>query len=448
MRAPTREEVLAALPSPLRPIVKRVLESAEGRGFAVHLVGGPVRDLLLGLPVRDVDLLVEPRDGAGAPELAACAAWAGTRAVAHERFATARLEAPEGGLDLATARTESYAHPGALPEVAPGTLEQDLRRRDFSVNALAIPLTRAAARGRPPVVDVVGGLDDLAGRRLRVLHAGSFHDDPTRALRAARLAPRLGFRLARDSLGRLRAALRDGAFGRVSGERLRREIEKLFEDAALGEGPARALRLLADWHVLGVVEPGLELPAQAAQPLQRLGRVLREPPWPLERVRPWVPGVALWLAPLAPALRRRALRRFSVRGDVARRITEHPRLRDRALRAVGRARGRGEIDRVLGELGEEDLVAFFASAPAQLRRRIVRYAAEDRARRTPLGGADLVGLGLAGPDVGRALARVRAAYLDGRVRSREEALALAGELARRLAGHRPRDRKAQPGARG
>lgn len=446
MRPALRETVTAALPAPLRPLVKGILANAEGAGFAVHLVGGPVRDFLLGVSVRDVDLLVEARDGEGALELAARAAPAGARAVGYERFATARIETPEGAVDLATARTESYAHPGALPTVAPGSLEQDLRRRDFSVNALAIPLTRAAARGRPPVVDVAGGQADLAARRLRVLHERSFHDDPTRALRAARLGPRLGFRLTRDSLGPLRAALRDGAFGRVSGERLRREIEKLFEDAALGLDPARALRWLADWHVLVVVEPGLELPRSAARPLQRLGRALRERPWPVARARPWVPGLALWLAPLPPALRRRALRRFSVRGEGARRVVEWSTLRDRTLRAIARARGRGEVDRVLGELGEEDLLALFACAPPPLRRRVVRWAAEDRARRPPVGGAELVELGLAGPEVGRALARLRAAYLDGRVRSREEALALAAELARRLTAQRRRARPAAPPA--
>jgi tRNA nucleotidyltransferase (CCA-adding enzyme) len=425
--------------------VKRILESAGREGFAVHLVGGPVRDFLLGVPVRDVDLLVEARDGEGALELAARAAPEGARAVGYERFATARIESSEGAVDLATARTESYAHPGALPTVAPGTLEQDLRRRDFSVNALAIPLTRAAARGRPPVVDVAGGQADLAARRLRVLHARSFHDDPTRAFRAARLGPRLGFRLTRDSLGPLRAALRDGAFGRVSGERLRRELEKLFEDAARDLDPARALRWLADWHVLGVLEPGLELPRLAVQPLQQLGRALRERPWAVATLRPWAAGLALWLAPLPPALRRRTLRRFAVRGEAVRRVAAWPQVRDRTLRAVGRARGRGEVDRVLGELDEEELVALFACAPARLRRRIVRWAAEDRGRRPPLGGTDLVALGLAGPDVGRALARLRAAYLDGRVRSREEALALAGELARRVATLRSRPRRMPAG---
>jgi hypothetical protein len=134
-----------------------------------------------------------------------------------------------------------------------------------------------------------------------------------------------------------------------------------------------------------------------------------------------------------------------VRGVAVRRVAAWPQLRDRTLRAVGRARGRGEVDRVLGELDEEELVALFACAPARLRRRIVRWAAEDRGRRPPLGGTDLVALGLAGPDVGRALARLRAAYLDGRVRSREEALALAGELARRVATLRSRPRRMPAG---
>ncbi|MEN8185460.1 MAG: polya polymerase, partial [Myxococcota bacterium] len=252
-----RRAVLGAIPPAVLPLVRRVLSAADERDLPVYLVGGPVRDHLLGRPLRDVDLLVERRAGRGAPQLARAARGPGLRAVAHERFGTARLEGGGGAVDLATARSESYAHPGALPRVAPGTLEQDLHRRDFAVNALAVPLSRAARRLRPALIDPEGGLADLRTRRLRILHPRSFHDDPTRALRAARLAPRLGFRLSHGSVAALGEALRAGVFAEVSGERLRREIEKLFEDAALGLEPERALALLEAWGVLPALHAGL-----------------------------------------------------------------------------------------------------------------------------------------------------------------------------------------------
>jgi tRNA nucleotidyltransferase (CCA-adding enzyme) len=284
---------------------------------------------------------------------------------------------------------------------------------------------------------------DLGDRRLRVLHPRSFHDDPTRALRAARLAQRLHFALTRDSRSALRSALRDGAFGRVSGDRLRREFVKLFDDARIGLDPSRALRLLADWHVLGALEPGLTLEPQVVAPLRRIGRAVAAPPWTAPRWRPWVSGLAVWLAPLRPALRRRTLLRLGVRGAQAERIAEFPKARDGWLRALERARGRGAIDAILGDLDEESLHALDAWAAPALRRRIARYAAEDRARRTPIGGADLVALGLSGPAVGRALERIRAAHLDGVVKTREDALALARELSQRRGGS-PTRRKRKP----
>ena len=435
MSCPALEEILSALPPAHAELVKDVLAAADEGDAAVYLVGGPVRDWLLGRQLVDVDLVVEP--GALAVRaLAKAAAPPGASVVAHDRFGTVVLRSGDAAVDLATSRREIYEHPGALPVVEPAPLAEDLRRRDFTVNAIALPLSRAARARHPDLVDPAGGVADLARRRLRVLHDASFRDDPTRALRAARLGPRLGLTLARGSLSALRGALREGAFGRVSGERLRRELGKLFDDAARGLDPARALRLLSEWHVLAVLEPGLRFESSVVAPLRRVGRALEKPPWPPGRWRPLVTGLSVWLAPLAPQLRRRALRRFAVRGGVADRITAMPALRDRTLRALARARGRGAIDGLLHELPEEELHALHAWAPPTLRRRIARFACEDRHRRLPINGADLAALGLAGPAVGRALERVRVAVLDGVVRSREEALALAVEAARPRRGAR------------
>jgi tRNA nucleotidyltransferase (CCA-adding enzyme) len=424
--------LLEALPSPSRTAVEALLAVATRRELAVHLVGGPVRDFLLGRAVHDSDLIVE--DGLPGAALAlAREALPAARIVAHGRFGTVRIDLPEARVDLATVRSEHYAHPGALPIVAAGSLEDDLQRRDFSVNALAVPLTPRAREGRGAVIDLAHGQDDLRARTLRILHEKSFQDDPTRALRAGRLAARLGFTFSRGSRAALRDALRDGVFGRVSGDRLRRELEKLFDDAALGADPSRVLRLLDEWHVLAALEPGLRLPRAAVVPLRRLGRMLSELPWPSPRLRGLLAGLAVWLAPLDAGLRQRALQRISVRGEVAARIAAFPRARDVALRELTGARGRGAIDAVLGKLGDEELLALLAYAAPTPRRRILRYAIEDRSRRLPVSGDDLLALGLSGPVVGRALARIRAGVLDGVVRSRDDALALARELGRRRA---------------
>ncbi len=436
MKAPGLREVLRALPAPCRPLVEAVLGVAREKDTDVFLVGGPVRDLLLGRAVRDVDLLVQPDGHGGAAELAAAAAAPGDEVRPHGAFGTVSLRRDGALLDLATTRSETYAHPGALPRVQPGTLEEDLRRRDFGVNALALPLSASARRAGRGIVDAVGGLADLERGVLRVLHKASFHDDPTRALRAARLSARLGFPVSRSSRNALRDALRDGAFARVSGERFLRELERLFEEALQGGDPAAALARLHDWHVLAALEPGLDLPRVARSPLRRLGRGLAEPPWSAPRLQALGAGLAVWLAPHAAALRRRTLERLAVRGERARRIAAFPRERDGWLRSLSRARGRGAVDAALHGVDDERLLALWAWAPAPLGRRIARYAREDRPRREPISGGDLVGIGLEGPAVGRAQRQLRAAWLDGSVRNREEALALAREIADRASrGH-------------
>ncbi len=431
MTEPGAEAFRRAVPASTAPLLRSLVEAADAKGFAVYAVGGPVRDWLLGRGIADLDLIVEAREGEGAEALGRAVAPGAVRLHSHDRFGTLTLEGPGGAIDLATVRRETYSHPGALPTTVPGTLEEDLRRRDFSVNALALSLSRVARARHPGVIDVEGGLADLEERRLRVLHQGSFSDDPTRALRAARLAPRLGFALTRDSRSALRDALRLGAFGRVSGERLRHEIEKLFQDAALGLDPTLALRLLEGWHVLGALEPGLTLPRAVHAPLRRLGRAVAVPPWRRGRWRVWLSGLALWLSPLSPALRRRVLARFAVRGASAEWVSGFPKLREEKLHVLQRARGRGAIDAALGDLDEDGLHALWAVAPPPARRRVARFAGEDRGRRAPVSGSDLLPLGLSGPELGRALARIRAAFLDGGVRTREEAIALARELGAR-----------------
>ena len=451
-------DVIAAMPGETQALVRRVVAAADAEGLEAHLVGGPVRDLLLGREIRDVDLLVAPADvppeappgatdDSPAQALAERACAPGGRVVAHGRFGTVRLEEEGAHVDLASARTERYRRPGALPDVELATIDADLARRDFSVNAMTIPLAGIAPGERTHLNDPLGGLADLEASRLRVLHERSFHDDPTRALRAARLGARLGFTLGRSSRSALRGALRDGAFGGVSGERLRREVQRCFSDARLGLNPAAALRLLEQWHVLPALEPGLGLPREAIAPLRRFGRFVEAPLWKTGATPAWQAGMAIWLAALPAGLGRRTLGRLSIRGDVAQRVAGFGRLRDRVLPKLAAMRGRGGVDELLAPLAEDAVEALWAWSDPAERRRIVRWAAEDRPRRSPLTGADVTALGLSGPAVGRVLARVRSAVLDGEVANREEALALATELAQRGAKPSPRRRRKAAGRR-
>jgi tRNA nucleotidyltransferase (CCA-adding enzyme) len=446
VREPSAEQALAALPDAIRARVLRLVAAADARELALYLVGGPVRDLALERPLRDADLCVAPQRGAAIGDeavlLAREAARAGDRVVAHPRFGTVRLELAGGGaVDLTTVRRESYAAPGALPEVAPGTLDEDLRRRDFTLNALALPLSAAAGSA---LVDPGGGLADLTAGTLRVFHPASFCDDPTRALRAARFAARFGFALARDSRAALRAALRSGAFDAVSGERWAAELEKLFTEADAGGEPARALALLAEWRVLSALAPGLTLPRAALHAARRMSDWGVAPMGLSASARSWVVGLMVWFAALRPPVARRALARFALRGALAARIAAFGRTRDATLRALRAAHGRSAIDAALRPLPWEELAALRAWAPASEQRRIDRHAREDRALVLPVTGDDLVAVGLAGPEVGRALLRIRAGVLDHRIAHRDDALALARELAADARRNGPKPlRKAQ-----
>ena len=220
--------------------------------WRVYLVGGPVRDVLLNVAIKDLDFGVE----GDAPVLARqLAKGLGGRVVTHPRFMTASLVMPDLQVDLVTARREVYPRPGDLPRVLPGLIADDLSRRDFSINALALPLWEKA----PQILDPEGGLADLDGGIVRVLHERSFRDDPTRLLRAARYEQRFGFELEGQTRRWLANAVAIGAagkglLGRVSGDRIRHELARTFEE----NQPLPALRRAAGLGVLAAIHPAWE----------------------------------------------------------------------------------------------------------------------------------------------------------------------------------------------
>ena len=152
----------------------------------VYLVGGPVRDVLMGKPIKDLDFVVEGDVSRLAGQLAESL---GGRALVHSTFGTATVTLDDAHIDLVTARSEVYPHPGALPQVTPSGMDDDLSRRDFTMNALALPINQENSQ----VLDHHGGVEDIRLRTVRALHPDSFRDDPTRLLRAVRYEQRLGF---------------------------------------------------------------------------------------------------------------------------------------------------------------------------------------------------------------------------------------------------------------
>lgn len=216
---------------PLGPLLEAL---GETRGW---VVGGAVRDLIAGRePAPDIDVAVDGEVGRVIERLAV--SGAAEVEASHERFGTATVRTGGATIDLARTRSETYEHPGALPTITPAGIDADLARRDFTVNAMAVPL-----RGGD-LLDPHGGAADLGAGVLRVLHDGSFADDPTRAIRGARYASRLGLRPDE----RTRELLARTNLGTVSADRRRAELARLAAEPTAAEG----FRLLGAWGILDI----------------------------------------------------------------------------------------------------------------------------------------------------------------------------------------------------
>ena len=333
----------------------------------VYLVGGAVRDLLLGRPGADLDLAVEG-------DAAALAARLGGAGTEHERFGTAKAEVGGHEVDFAAVRTETYPQPGALPVVAATeSIEQDLARRDFTVNAMAIPL-----QGEPRLIDPYGGKEDLERRLLRVLHDRSFVDDPTRAIRAARYASRFGFRLEPKTEGLLGQA----DLTTVSADRRRAELERL----AAEENACAGFELLAERGVIDLRAGGIEL-------MEGVDSLLKTPHWaeavPRER--------ALVAAALGPPGAEEVL--ASMWAPKPGEGVELAERRDPVELILARAMGADWLD---------------------------HYLTSWRRIRLEIDGDDLIAAGVEqGPAIGRGLRAARHKKLEGEISGREEELATA-----------------------
>jgi tRNA nucleotidyltransferase (CCA-adding enzyme) len=354
------------------PGFAEVSAGAERAGLRAWVVGGAVRDSLLALdggPNLDVVVAGDP---------VALARELGGEVRVHERFNTATAYLPQGSIDIAMARTETYSRPGALPDVRPAGIEEDLARRDFTVNALAVALAEPAT-----VIDRHGGRDDLRAGQLRVLHDRSFTDDPTRALRAARYAARLGFEVEPVTL----AQLVEADLGTVSTDRVDGELERLAAEPQ----PGRALVLLHDWDLVVLDEAEIEAFAAAAD-------LARDPRW----------RGSADLGRLLVGL---------VRGELVERA--------RAL-ATDPGSASAGVELAKRRSGEELLLARALGGEW-----LDRYVDEWRGVRLEISGEDLMAAGIPqGPAIGRGLTAALRGKLDGDAATRADELRIALDAAR------------------
>ncbi len=393
------------LPPPTADLVRAVLDASPA---PVYAAGGAVRDLILGCPLREVDLVIEGDAIALAGRLATAP---GLRVTAHERFGTAVIRGRGAKVDLAMARTETYAGPGRLPDVHPASIDDDLGRRDFTINAMALPLTTEAG-----LIDPYGGRADCARRIIRALHGQSFVDDPTRMFRACRYSGRLAFTIEPQTERLIR---RDASHvDLLTPARLRNEVVLLLQESRCSAG----FTLASDLGLLTRIHVALD-PSPA---------VLRA----LDELPAGVPDrdvVAVRLALLVHDLGPTAVRELTVRLALPRQLATVAQATPAAIlacRPLAAPRVRpSDVVAALESRPRPTLWAIAAVTDSPALRVHLHSLLSEWSRfrpRTP--AADLVRRGLAGPDIGLWLRRLRDARIDGEVDAAGEAAWLAARL--------------------
>ena len=423
--APSRLEVQRLMTSAFPPEelarLRELGALGDALGSPVLLVGGAVRDLLLRRPVKDVDFVVEG-DAAALAE-----AWAARekgRIRAHREFGTAVWVRPDGRRwDFATARAEYYEAPAALPTVAHAALSQDLYRRDFTLNTLALTLSPDRFG---EVLDLFGGVRDLKGGKIRVLHGLSFVEDPTRAFRAVRFAVTLGFTLPPETVGLITAALKQGVFRNLSPKRVLSEVVQILSCPS----PVEGLRLLEQYGLLAEFWPSLRLTPKV---LERLGRVQKvldffELHFPKEPVdRP-----SLFILALAERLTKEQLEAFRARPPFPRALKEmlgHYRpltWRARQQLAAGK-KSPGAVYRLLQGQPLLWVLYLLAQLDRAEEQALVRdFVTRDRFVALEISGEELKGSGVEpSAAFAEALLATRCAKVDGLLGNRDEELAFA-----------------------
>jgi tRNA nucleotidyltransferase (CCA-adding enzyme) len=387
-----------------QPGGEALLEAADE---SVHLVGGAVRDLLRSERPRELDVVVEG-------EIEPLLRRLGGEALVHDRFGTASVALPGAQIDIAQARRERYLHPGALPDVQPASLAEDLLRRDFTVNAMAAALA-GARRGEIRAVD--HSREDLAAGRMRVLHERSFLDDPTRLLRLARYAARLGFAVEPHTAVLAGQALAERALVTVSGARLGTELR-----LALAEpDPLAALAELDRLGVLNALDARVRFdPALLRRALQLLAPDASGDDGALELL-----ALAALLLPLVLADDRRSdshdprpqiaalLERLEFPAGARNRIVSATAAVPRLLEELPDAGSPSQLREVAEGVPPEGVALAGASSRTALEQ-ARRWLGEVRHVRLRIDGDDLLAAGIPeGPELGRRLEETLRRRLDG-----------------------------------
>ena len=409
--------MLSGLDEGQKDVFRLLAELAQEAEADIYLVGGPVRDALLRSPVVDLDFSVV---GDGVAIANRFAGETGGKITVHPQFGTATVDSGRCRVDLVTARREHYPEPGSLPRVAAGTMEDDLVRRDFTINAMAL---RIWPEGEG-ILDPASGLDDLQSGVVRVLHSQSFVDDPTRMFRAVRYEQRFGFCIDEGTLQLMISAVDSGHMESVSGERWLHEIEMVIDEP----NPGRVLLRASGLGLLSGLHPSLADDSG------------------IRRMAEWDEGLVgrdEWLAALFSPLREAdgnaVIRRLRFSGRWAMVARDTIDLREKEMAVRESAKRPSDLYRILRPFEPQAIAARakLAGDPF-VRRALQSFLDELRFIRSGLSGEDLLEMGAPqGPLIGEILAQLHCARLDGALSDTMEERALARELLTRSRPERP-----------
>ena len=369
-----------------------------------------MRDILLGTSVKDLDFVVE---GDGPQVARRLAAELGGEVLAHERFGTSTLVRGRSRVDVVTARREVYPHPATLPQVSPGSINDDLARRDFSINALTLPL----GKGHPEVLDPHGGVDDIRRGLIRTLHPASFVDDPTRIFRAVRYEQRFAFTIEDSTLSQLHDAIEHGHLSALSSDRLRHELERILED----ERPELPLDRAMELGAMAAIHPSLG-DSQAGTRVKSIAVHNATSKKTLAPGHKALVYIGALTYSLTQAQGEAVISRLNMPNTWAKVVRDVIALRDLeehlALPDLWPSR---VVSLVESFCPESVLSVSLLTDSATVAQRLREYLNEFRYVVTALNGNELLALGVpAGPMVGRILRELREARLDNRVSIEEE----------------------------
>ncbi len=376
---------------------------ATKQGQSLYLVGGVVRDLLLGKANFDLDLVIEGNAIELAQQLAEIELG---KMTTHPQFNTAKIKWSKWSVDLATARAESYAKPGALPTVKPSSIESDLSRRDFTINTMAICLN---LNRYGELIDLYGGRDDLERRLIRILHERSFIDDATRIWRGVRYEQRLDFQLERNSLELLR---RDTPMlDTISGDRILYELECVFQE----QEPEKVLRRAEELNVLQKLHPWLRGNGWLADKFKAARK----------RASPGLPPFGLYIALLAYRLSneqsQHLISYLRLSKAVAQIVRDTAYIKTTLQALADPELSRSSIYRLLHGYSQPAIIAnLLASESPVAGQHIEIFLSELRYVKPALNGNDLIRMGVpAGPYIKEILQRLHQARLDRKVTSKQ-----------------------------